>query len=89
MHVPFSSAGALAPFGDLHNYQPPPAPHYPEIGQLPTLCTHLTSATASFVLQFYSPAYPDLQLGLPTFGPLPVPLQLGRPFCAIFLLLCG
>lgn len=37
MHVPFSSAGALAPFGDLHNYQPPPAPHYPEIGKPNTL----------------------------------------------------
>lgn len=34
MHVPFSSAGALTPFGDLHNYHPPPPPHYPEIGEL-------------------------------------------------------
>lgn len=34
MHVPFSKAGALTPFGDLHNYHPPPPPHYPEIGEL-------------------------------------------------------
>ncbi len=34
MHVPFSSAGALTPFGDLHNYHPPPPPHYPEIGEV-------------------------------------------------------
>ena len=92
MHVPFSSAGALAPFGDLHNYQPPPAPHYPEIGQLSAPCEHLTSATASSVLQFSSPAYADLQLGLPTFvlflllcswvcplsAPFSAPLQWGR-----------
>ena len=40
MHVPFSSAGALTPFGDLHNYHPPPPPHYPEIGQLHPLLWH-------------------------------------------------
>ncbi len=34
MHVPYSSAGALTPFGDLHNYHSPPPPHYPEIGEL-------------------------------------------------------
>ena len=33
MHVPFCSAGALTPFGDLHNYHPPPPPHYPDIGR--------------------------------------------------------
>ena len=33
MHIPFCPAGALMPFGDLHNYHPPPAPHYPDIGQ--------------------------------------------------------
>ncbi|KAL3157808.1 hypothetical protein ABBQ32_012230 [Trebouxia sp. C0010 RCD-2024] len=31
MHVPFCPAGALTPFGDLHNYHPAPPPHYPDI----------------------------------------------------------
>lgn len=35
MHVPFCPAGALTPFGDLHNYHPAPPPHYPDIGQFP------------------------------------------------------
>ncbi|KAL0036386.1 hypothetical protein WJX77_005489 [Trebouxia sp. C0004] len=38
MHVPFSSAGALTPFGDLHNYHPPPPPHYPEIEGVSACC---------------------------------------------------
>ena len=39
MHVPFCSAGALTPFGDLHNYHHPPPPHYPDIGQWSHLST--------------------------------------------------
>ncbi len=42
MHVPFSSAGALTPFGDLHNYHSPPPPHYPEIGELSRAMTAYT-----------------------------------------------
>ncbi|KAA6425332.1 MAG: hypothetical protein FRX49_04825, partial [Trebouxia sp. A1-2] len=38
MHVPSSSAGALTPFGDLHNYHPPPPPHYPEIEGVSACC---------------------------------------------------
>ena len=47
MHVPFCSAGALTPFGDLHNYHPPPPPHYPDIGQSINLPPYL-------LLVFYS-----------------------------------
>lgn len=34
MYMPTSTAGALTPLGDLHNYTPPPAPHVPDIGTL-------------------------------------------------------
>lgn len=31
MFVPWDSAGALTPFGDLHNYQPPPQGFLPDV----------------------------------------------------------
>ncbi|GAB4821693.1 hypothetical protein N2152v2_008739 [Parachlorella kessleri] len=31
MFVPFDPAGALTPFGDLHNYAPPPPPYTPSL----------------------------------------------------------
>lgn len=35
MHLPGSCpAGALTPFGDLFNHQPPPAPLLPDLGAL-------------------------------------------------------
>lgn len=34
MYLPSDSAGALAPFGDLHNYRPPPPPYIPTSPQL-------------------------------------------------------
>jgi histone-lysine N-methyltransferase SETD3 len=34
MYLPFDSAGALTPFGDLHNYRPPPPPFAPTQEQL-------------------------------------------------------
>ena len=32
MHLPGCAAGALTPFGDLHNHQAPPAPLLPDLG---------------------------------------------------------
>lgn len=32
MHLPGCPAGALTPFGDLHNHQAPPAPLLPDLG---------------------------------------------------------
>ncbi|GLC41210.1 hypothetical protein PLESTB_001526700 [Pleodorina starrii] len=32
MYLPWCPAGALTPYGDLHNYQPPPAPYTPQLG---------------------------------------------------------
>jgi histone-lysine N-methyltransferase SETD3 len=34
MYLPFDSAGALTPFGDLHNYRPPPPPFTPALPDL-------------------------------------------------------
>jgi len=31
MHMPGEAAGVLTPFGDLHNYLPPPPPHLPTV----------------------------------------------------------
>ncbi|PNH05183.1 Protein SET DOMAIN GROUP 40 [Tetrabaena socialis] len=35
MYLPWCPAGALTPFGDLHNYQPPPPPYTPSLGGAP------------------------------------------------------
>ncbi|KXZ46488.1 hypothetical protein GPECTOR_43g924 [Gonium pectorale] len=35
MYLPWCPAGALTPYGDLHNYQPPPAPFTPQLGGPP------------------------------------------------------
>ena len=35
MYVPFDEAGALTPFGDLHNYAPPPPPYTPSLTAAP------------------------------------------------------
>nr|ADX78230.1 CIA6 [Chlamydomonas reinhardtii] len=32
MFLPWCPAGALTPFGDLHNYAPPPPPYVPQLG---------------------------------------------------------
>ncbi|GFR42520.1 hypothetical protein Agub_g3414, partial [Astrephomene gubernaculifera] len=32
MYLPWCPAGALTPYGDLHNYQPPPPPYTPQLG---------------------------------------------------------
>ncbi|KAG2448798.1 hypothetical protein HYH02_006149 [Chlamydomonas schloesseri] len=32
MYLPWCPAGALTPFGDLHNYAPPPPPYVPQVG---------------------------------------------------------
>lgn len=55
MHVPFCSAGALTPFGDLHNYHSPPPPHYPDIGQFSHLYLLLSSSVYCFAVAHLGP----------------------------------
>ena len=39
MHFPESAVGCLVPFGDMHNYHPPPAPALPNFPSEPITCT--------------------------------------------------
>ena len=47
MHLPDDAAGALMPFGDLHNHRSPPAATQPDLGERAkscfTLCVGLPS----------------------------------------------
>ncbi|GLI63986.1 hypothetical protein VaNZ11_007095, partial [Volvox africanus] len=62
MYLPWCPAGALTPYGDLHNYQPPPAPYTP---QLRTPATSIAASAATSPCCIASVTTPPATVGIP------------------------